>query len=78
MKEKTIDLLRQQQEVTRGATEWTMLEEEIQSLLDDKSQDDNCYKGLFWDHTTKTYMRWNELMNKGTYNEEEDISTNST
>ena len=78
MKEKTIDLLRHQQEVTRGATEWTMLEEEIQSLLDDKSQDDNCYKGLFWDHTTKTYMRWNELMNKGTYNEEEDISTNST
>ena len=81
MKEKTIDLLRQQQEVTRGATEWTMLEEEIQSLLDDeedKSQDDNCYKGLFWDDITKTYMRWNELMNKGTHNEEEDTSTNST
>ena len=81
MKEKTIDLLRQQQEVTRGVTEWAMLEEEIQSLLDeeeDKSQDDNCYKGLFWDHITQTYKRWNKLMNKGTYNAEEDISTNST
>ena len=44
----------------------------------DKSQDDNCYKGLFWDDITKTYMRWNELMNKGTHNEEEDTSTNST
>ena len=78
MKEKTIDLLRQQQEVTRGVTEWAMLEEEIQSLLDeeeDKSQDDNCYKGLFWDSTTNTYKRWNEFMNKGTYNEEEDINT---
>ena len=42
MKEKTIDLLRQQQEATYGATEWWMLEEEIQSLLDDKSQEDNC------------------------------------
>ena len=78
MKEKTIDLLRQQQEVTRGATEWTMLEEEIQSLLDDKSQDDNCYKGLFWDHTTKTYKRWNELINTGTHNEKEDTSTTNT
>ena len=79
MKENTIALLRQQQEATYGATEWWMLEEEIQSLLDeeeeDKSQDDNCYQGKFWDHTTKTYKRWNELMNKGTHNEEEDTST---
>jgi hypothetical protein len=78
MKENTIALLRQQQEATYGATEWYMLEEEIQSLLDeeeDKSQDENCYKGLVWDHTTKTYKRWNELMNKGTHNEEEDTST---
>ena len=35
MKEKTLDVLRQQQEVTRGASEWTMLEEEIQELLND-------------------------------------------
>ena len=32
-KQEQIDLLRQQQEVTRGASEWTMLEEEIQELL---------------------------------------------
>ena len=38
----------------------------------DESQDDNCYKGLFWDHTTKTYKRWNELQRA---NEEEDTST---
>ena len=44
----------------------------------DESQDDNCYKGLFWDHITQTYKRWNKLMNKGTHNEEEDISTSST
>ena len=41
----------------------------------DKSQDDNCYKGLFWDNTTKTYKRWNELQRA---NEEENTSTNST
>jgi hypothetical protein len=41
----------------------------------EESQDDNCYKGLFWDSTTKTYKRWNEFMNKGTHNEEEDINT---
>ena len=38
-------------------------------------KDSNCYQGKFWDHTTKTYKRWNELMNKGTHNEEEDTST---
>ena len=26
-----------------------------------KSQDDNCYKGLFWDHTKKKLVRWHEL-----------------
>ena len=31
----------------------------------DKSQDDNCYKGLFWDHTTKTYKRWKKLLSFG-------------
>ena len=78
MKEKTIALLRQQQEATYGATEWWMLEEEIQSLLDeeeDKSQDDNCYKGLFWDCTTKKFVRWHELTGENTHNEEENINT---
>jgi hypothetical protein len=27
----------------------------------DEAQDDNYYKGLFWDHTTNTFVRWNEL-----------------
>ena len=59
-KEKTIDLLRQQQEATRGASEWAMLEEEIQSLLDEEEVE-TCYQGKFWDHTTNTLVRWNEL-----------------
>ena len=33
MTKKTIEELRQQQAVTKGASEWTMLEEEIQELL---------------------------------------------
>ena len=60
MKEKTIDLLRQQQEATRGASEWVMLEEEIQSLLD-KKEVETCYQGKFWDDTTKKFVRWDEL-----------------
>ena len=35
---RTIALLRQQQEVTRGAGAWMMLEEEIQELLDEGKQ----------------------------------------
>ena len=38
-KEELIDLLRQQQEATRGFGEWTRLEEEIQSLLDAEDED---------------------------------------
>ena len=60
MKEKTITLLRQQQEATRGASEWATLEEEIQSLLE-KEEVETCYQGKFWDHTTKKLVRWNEL-----------------
>ena len=60
-KEKTIDLLRQQQEATHGASEWAMLEEEIQSLLVDEEEVETCYQGKFWDHTTNTFVRWNEL-----------------
>jgi len=60
VKEKTIALLRQQQEATRGASEWAMLEEEIQSLLD-KEEVEPCYQGKFWDDTTKKFVRWDEL-----------------
>ena len=76
MKEKTIDLLRQQQEATRGASEWAMLEEEIQSLLDEEEVEP-CYQGRFWDNTTKKLVRWHELTGENTHNEEEDINTTS-
>ena len=76
MKEKTIDLLRQQQEATRGASEWAMLEEEIQSLLDEEEVEP-CYQGRFWDNTTNKLVRWHELTGEDTHNEEEDINTTS-
>ena len=31
---------------------------------EEDSQDDNCYKGLFWDYKTKEFLRWNELIKK--------------
>lgn len=74
MKEKTIDLLRQQQEVTHGASEWMMLEEEIQELLDEEEVEP-CYQGKFWDNTKKKLVRWHELTGENTHNEEEDINT---
>ena len=74
MKEKTIALLRQQQEVTRGAGAWMMLEEEIQELLDEEEVEP-CYQGKFWDCTTKKFVRWHELIGEDTHNEEEDINT---
>ena len=76
MKEKTIALLRQQQEVTRGAGAWMMLEEEIQELLDEEEVEP-CYQGKFWDCTTKKFVRWHELTGENTHNEEEDINTTS-
>jgi len=36
MKKKTIESLRQEQEQTKGATDWFRLEEEIQELLDEE------------------------------------------
>ena len=74
MKAKTIDLLRQQQEATHGASEWAMLEEEIQELLDEEEVEP-CYQGKFWEHTTNKFDRWHELTRENTHNEEEDINT---
>ena len=76
MEEKTIALLRQQQEATRGASEWAMLEEEIQSLLDEEEVEP-CYQGKFWDNTTKKLVRWHELTGENTHNEKEDNNTTS-
>ena len=36
---RTIETLRQKQEVTHGASDWMRLEEEIQELLDEKEED---------------------------------------
>ena len=36
MNKKNIDLLRQEQETTKGASDWMRLEEEIQELLDEE------------------------------------------
>ena len=41
----------------------------------DESQDDNYYKGRFWDNTKKKLVRWHELTGENTHNEEEDINT---
>jgi len=38
---KTIEELRQQQEVTVGASDWYRLEEEIQELLDEQENANN-------------------------------------
>ena len=38
-------------------------------------ENNNCYKGRFWDHTKKKLVRWHELTGEDTHNEEEDIST---
>ena len=73
MEEKTIALLRQQQEVTHGASEWMMLEEEIQELLDEEEVEP-CYQGKFWSDTTKTFKTWRELQRE---DEEEDNNTTS-
>ena len=73
MKEKTIALLRQQQEATRGAGAWMMLEEEIQELLDEEEVEP-CYQGKFWDDTTKTFKTWREVQRE---DEKEDNNTTS-
>ena len=39
-KKRTIALLRQEQEVTKGAMDWLRLEEEIQELLDEEEKDE--------------------------------------
>ena len=70
---RTIALLRQQQEVTHGSSEWAMLEEEIQSLLDEEEVEP-YYQGKFWDDTTKTFKNWKEMQRA---DEKEDNNTTS-
>ena len=35
-----------------------------QSEDENGSQDENCYKGLFWDLETREFLRWNEFIKK--------------
>ena len=31
---------------------------------EEKSTENNCYKGKFWDMDTREFLRWNELKRK--------------
>jgi|TARA_X000001388_G_C2218657_1_gene118302 hypothetical protein len=37
------------------------LKEIITKYSNTEDQNDNCYKGLFWDLETSKFLRWNEL-----------------
>ena len=37
------------------------LKEIITKYSNTEDQNNNCYKGLFWDLETKKFLRWNEL-----------------
>ncbi|MDA9624614.1 hypothetical protein N9S40_00090 [Candidatus Pelagibacter sp.] len=34
-------------------------------LANEEESQDNCYKGLFWDLETRSFLRWNELRKEG-------------
>ena len=53
MKQKLKDVIED------GRWNWYGLADE-----EEDSQDDNYYKGLFWDYETKEFLRWNELNKK--------------
>ena len=53
MKQKLKDVIED------GRWNWFGLADE-----EEGSQDDNYYKGLFWDYETKEFLRWNELNKK--------------
>ena len=63
-KEKTIDLLRQQQAATRGASDWTMLEEEIQLLLEEESEmnvdSGQAIQGSFKSFCSRMYLDYSD------------------
>ena len=40
------------------------LKEIIANYSNTEDQNDNCYKGLFWDLETKKFLKWNELKRK--------------
>ncbi len=40
------------------------LKEIIANSSNKKKQNDDCYKGLFWDLETRKFLRWNEFKRK--------------
>ena len=60
MKEKTIDLLRQQQAATRGASDWTILEEEIQLLLEEESEMNVDSGQVFESFCSRMYLDYSD------------------
>ena len=60
MKEKTIDLLRQRQAATRGASDWTMLEEEIQLLLEEESEMNVDSGQVFESFCSRMYLDYSD------------------
>ena len=48
------------------------LKEIIANYSNTKDQNDNCYKGLFWDLETKKFLKWNELKRKRKSTESSD------
>ncbi len=64
MKENTIDLLRQQQEATYGASDWFRLEEEIQLLLEEESEMNvdtgQAIQGSFKSFCSRMYLDYSD------------------
>ena len=48
------------------------LKEIITKYSNVEDQNNNCYKGLFWDLKTKKFLRWNELKRKRKSTESND------
>ena len=48
------------------------LKEIITKYSNKEDQNNNCYKGLFWDLETKKFLRWNELKRKRKSTESND------
>ena len=60
MKAKTIDLLRQQQEATHGASDWFRLEEEIQLLLEEESEMNVDSGQVFESFCSRMYLDYSD------------------
>ena len=60
MKKKTIEDLRQEQEATKGATDWFRLEEEIQLLLEEESEMNVDSGQVFESFCSRMYLDYSD------------------